>query len=103
MQPSHEASPRLGIYWHCRRDARTGAANSGRLAGRPSRPGWEVESVIPSSAKREQRFFAEGGRKPKVIGGSRSRTTEAEGTDLHKRGTSAEGWEGPRTVACSGP
>lgn len=66
------ASPRLGTYWHCRRDARTGAANLGRSVDQPSRPGWDAELVVPTSAKREQRFSAEGVRKPRVERGKRS-------------------------------
>jgi hypothetical protein len=40
----------------------------------------------------------DGGRSPKQRGG-RSRPTGAEGNGLHKRGTSAEGWEEAAEVA----
>lgn len=44
-------------------------------------------------AKRDSVFRRKESGSPVVKGGSQSRTTVAEGTDLHKRGTSAEGWE----------
>ena len=72
MQPSHAASPGLGICMQCRRDARTGAACPDARSDSPVSPVGELILVIPPYAKRDQRFSAEGGRKPKVARGERS-------------------------------
>lgn len=63
------------------------------MARRKYRAGSAVGVEWPLTQTRTA-FFGGRGAKARVMkGGSQSRTTGAEGTDLHKRGTSAEGWE----------
>lgn len=64
-------------------------------ASRPEGDGMFFRPLVSANAPyaNATAFFGGRGRKPIVKRGSQSRTTAAEGIDLHKRGTSAEGWE----------
>ena len=78
----------------CRRDARTGAACRDARSESSVRPVGELILVIPPYAKREQRFSAEGGRKPK---GERGERSQGRSVRRGTRSAQARFWERGRS------